>query len=456
MTSQGQTVLDEEAYTAAMEAVIQKHFFPDLAKMKAQVALMEAMDGGTPDQVQEANDLMEQAEMLAAGTIEVGGKVIDASRMGLDEFLSRYTNEDNVSFTELFKKHQAEHRKRHKWLFDRDACFKDQLLKMGGEQAVLDYEREEETKRVALAERKALMPPPPPKSKAEMLQLQEALRRPKEINHSGTQLKADPHGSMKSLTNEANRSTTALFTSLSNDLEILAQRKMMNDQGVYNLDDFRRTPRNAAAPSPKVNGYGFVSTPQFSPGGGQEEMSPLMTWGTISTPLTLAVDPAEFIQGPKFNIAERPKREERAKRLADQAAKRMASEKAAKRPAGLVTPLRSPALTPTPRSRATPSPSPSTSSTRVLTPAAQELARRLGKVRPSSELFSASKRPKTGASTPASTPSATPTHRRPSSVASTAPSASPMARRSAGSSHGLSSVPPSDRGSSITDDLLKI
>ena len=69
------TPITQEAYTAAMEAVIQKHFFPDLAKMKAQVALMDAMEGGTPDQVQEANDLMERAELLEAGTIEVPGLV---------------------------------------------------------------------------------------------------------------------------------------------------------------------------------------------------------------------------------------------------------------------------------------------------------------------------------------------------------------------------------------------
>ena len=62
--------------------------------------------------------------------------------------------------------------------------------------------------------------------------------------------------------------------------------------------------------------------------------------------------------GPKFNIAERSKRDEKAKRLADEASKRMRLEKAAKqpkRPGSLASPISTPrsskSLTPSPSTR---------------------------------------------------------------------------------------------------------
>mmetsp|Transcript_28975 Transcript_28975/g.46779 ORF Transcript_28975/g.46779 Transcript_28975/m.46779 type:complete len:440 (+) Transcript_28975:52-1371(+) len=439
MASSSQTILDEETYTKAMEGIINKHFFPELEKMKAQVAVMEAVDANSAEKMEEARELiMEAADPQSK--FAVGDKVVNTSGMSLDAFLKDYTNEDNVSFTELFKKHREEHRKKNQWLFDRDACFKAEVLRIGGEKALLDFEREQEAKRVELAERKKLMLPPPPKSKLEMDQrrIKEQMKKPKEINYAGTQF-AGQHNTGKDLTSFVSKpQESVLFSGISNELELMAQRKLMAEQGNYNLDDLMLTP-HGPAPSPRVNGYGFAATPQFSPGG-SEGMSPLITWGTVSTPLTLAVDPEEYLQGPKFNIAERSKRDEKAKRLADEASKRMRLEKAAKqpkRPGSLASPIS------TPRSSKSLTPSPST---RLLTPAAQELARKLGKVRPSSDLFGASKRARTDASTPSSTPS----QRRASSVSTSAPS--PMLRTTG----RASSATPSDRGSSITDGLLKI
>nr|WJH19573.1 Splicing factor ESS-2 homolog [Euglena gracilis] len=387
MASAAPIVLDDDTYTRAMDAVIRRSFFPDLDQLKARTALLDPAGAATPD----AARARLAAVLRDTEPILVNGSPLDLSTITLNEFLQRFTSEDAASFSDLFRKHQQEHRKRHRWLFESDVCFKDQLLRMGGEAAVRQYEEEQERRRVELAERHALMPPPPPRQITAQEQRQQ-LRKPAEINYSGTRLEAAPVTVGKDLTAFAARPMEeALFAGFASDLDLLARRKLLSEQPKYNLDDLRRLPD-----SPRVNGFGFVATPQFSPGSAAG-LSPLMTWGAVATPLTLSMDANDYLQGPVFSIAEQSKRDERAKRLADEAARRMRQEKAAKQPKALGRALPSPASTlRTPKSTTASSPASSV----LLSPAAQELAKRFGKVRPASDLFGSAKRPRSAASTP--------------------------------------------------------
>jgi protein DGCR14 len=421
-------VLEDDTYTRALDAIIKRQFFPELDALRARAALLDAANG-TPGP--EAQERLEDV-LRAAAPVVLDGEELDPS-LGVDAFLSRFTSEDNASFQDLFRKHRAEHRQRHRWVFEPHECFKAQLLKMGGPGAVAEFEREEERRRVEAAEARALMPPPPPRT-PDAKALAACPRPPAAINHSGTRFTA-PHrgGGDLAAALAATKPDGAVWSGFVSDLDVLAQRKLLNEPQRYGLEDVRRL-----AASPRINGYGFARTPQFSPGASSAAGSPLLTWGAVATPLTLAVDPVEYLSGPVFNIPQRPKRDERAKALADEAGRRMRQEKAAKQPRGWsVSPhpatslKRSPASTPV-----------------ALSPVAQALAHRCGKARSPADLFGhAAKRPRTAASTPT-----TPGHR---STASTP--VAPGAQDPADPWHPHPAAPSATPlGPSITDGLLKI
>ena len=127
-----------------------------------------------------------------------------------------------------------------------------------------------------------------------------------------------------------------------------------------------------AQDSPKVGGFGFLSTP--SPGPGVDE-SPFITWGSVEgTPLRLDNESPSTTPGPSFRLSELSTRDKIALGLAE----RSNSKKKQKTPNPLLnrnsTPLRSsatPISTPqsswsnslratyaTPKKRPAPTPSP--------------------------------------------------------------------------------------------------
>eukprot|EP00906_Rhabdomonas_costata_P037346 RCo052551 len=320
--------LSDDAFTESAEALIHRDFFPDLPKLKAHLMLLDVVDGGTAQQAAalDAVKALAQEEHRKASMVE---------GMNLDEFLGKYTNEDAVSFAQLQEKHRRLHRKKYGWVFAPDEAFKKRLLLSGGEQALLEYQKEEERKRVELQELRTLMLPPPPRGPSEeggssSTSAYQAAH-PRQINHSGTHLSA-----MVTVAKDKDLSSFAarplektVWEEITSDLSLIAQKKLEKEQNMYDLDDYNATPRSRASgvmPSPRVNGYGFARTPQFSPSG-QDGCSPLLTWGDVATPTVLAVDPVDYISGPTFSIGSTPSRERVGHVLADQAAQRMRSEK---------------------------------------------------------------------------------------------------------------------------------
>ncbi|KAI8063524.1 nuclear protein Es2-domain-containing protein [Gongronella butleri] len=112
-------VLDEDTYTEALSHIIQRDFYPKLAKMKAEAAYHEARLAGDRQQVKRITDLLIQ---LHKDETDLAKRV--NLQLSLDQFQTVYTSEDNASFDDLLAKTNAKRKDAYRWYYDKNA---DQL-----------------------------------------------------------------------------------------------------------------------------------------------------------------------------------------------------------------------------------------------------------------------------------------------------------------------------------------
>jgi len=176
--------------------------------------------------------------------------------MRLDSFLSKYHSEDDASFNELVEKDQQKHREKYSWLYNKE---KEQNLESKEQQqhqlALTNSENTSSTMKAieyrpagvktwSYTAKNSLMYIP----EGMEVSVQEALQsssKPREIVHENTRL------SKEFLTK-----TQKTFSGVSNiSKKDAVPEKVGVDGLVVNSSD-----------APKVNGYGFVATPDIRPG----------------------------------------------------------------------------------------------------------------------------------------------------------------------------------------------
>ncbi|XP_011307461.1 protein DGCR14 homolog [Fopius arisanus] len=324
-------ILDEEAYVERMGKIIERDFFPDLEKLKAQndyLAALEQNDvkkmrelyekysSGRPvtERVsspatfetplrEEPGEISDSESVIAKSESTLDDGVKD--RIGLDSFLSTHTSEDNASFEEMMEEAEKRQRIKYSWLYDVEE--KSKLLAIEANKIAALGDGKGIKKPLSLdtwsyKNKNYIMYVPDgveltPDEKVEMA------KRKQEVVHDNTRLTVNPF-------NEKQNKET---------INELAKCQSKVNDGKIGVDG-KEIVRN---PTPRINGFSFVATPSPRPG---ECDSPLMTWGQIEgTPFRLDGGDTPLFrsnQGPSFRMAEPPKREKIALQLAEKAGER--------------------------------------------------------------------------------------------------------------------------------------
>lgn len=115
----GAVVLEEEEYTRNLEAIIRRDYFPSLAKLEAcedyEARKSRGEDVRVPTILVKDTPLV-NAKEAPIETQAMRESEIDVRSMTLDEYLHKYTSEDNRSFEKLFEKQKEEERKKYAWM----------------------------------------------------------------------------------------------------------------------------------------------------------------------------------------------------------------------------------------------------------------------------------------------------------------------------------------------------
>jgi len=240
-TKRKETVLEEEEWIAAIEGIIERDFFPQEGNANV-------------DKLQERLRLGRTGDILQEG-------------LTLDQFLSRYTSEDNASFREILDASNARRRK-----------------KMAH-----------------------LLPPPPPKDYAQKKHLPMNM-----LMYDGS-----TRDSLALSTREAPRRLEGGERDTVNNVNYVATALQGGEEEKkYRVDDSKEE---------RGKEYSILETPRFEPG---EDATPIMTWGTIdATPQRIDESPKK----PGFAIRQTPQREQLAYTLGKHASASMESRRHSKR-----------------------------------------------------------------------------------------------------------------------------
>ncbi|KAJ8286503.1 hypothetical protein GJAV_G00039930 [Gymnothorax javanicus] len=333
-------ILDEETYIENLEKIIQRDFFPDVTKLRAQRDYLEAEENGDLEKMREITikygsslnkstprtsvpyvtpatfetpegrpgspASMQGKPRLRTGDEVKGEDDEEKPLPSLDNFLAKTTSEDNASFEQIMELAADKEKLKHAWLYEAETEYNQRhqdllALPSSEKQALESVKAGVETWEYKA--KNALMYYP------EGVKDEEAVfKKPRDVLHKNTRFLGDPFS--KALNKSQLQQAAALN----------AQFK----QGKVGPDGKELT----AQDSPKVNGYGFEGTPSPAPGVTE---SPLMTWGEIeSTPFRLDGSDTPYTErshGPSFKIPEPGRRERLGLKMANEAAAKNRAKK---------------------------------------------------------------------------------------------------------------------------------
>ncbi|XP_021889974.1 protein DGCR14 [Carica papaya] len=406
-------VLDEDSYVAAIEKIIERDYFPDIAKLKDRLDWLEAVKTGDPVQIRDVQlKIIERRgrkvntasserksqtpgstfarnftpfdefdsktsrtpgvvpimELSGSGESRKDDDEVDAS-LSLDEFFRRYTSEDNDSFSRILEKVNKKRKERYGYLLE---CEKDEV------KSIEDAKRDRITDGYGTSDqppstlegwkytaKNLLMYHPSDNGEAPLTEGERAVRLKgltKEINISNTRF----HGKMMDSRPRDDGTVEVLYTPVVGGTPLPVSDRFGDKSKKYDLEDLRKTPNPFYVESGKKaeNGYSFVKTPSPAPGADE---SPFITWGEIEgTPLRLdpedpPIDISGSAEGPHYRIPCAPARDVKAHSLSREAARKLRERSSMFQKPPLPSPHRGGSASP---------------SVRTLSPAAQKFFRK--------------------------------------------------------------------------------
>ncbi|RWS25680.1 protein DGCR14-like protein [Leptotrombidium deliense] len=329
------TVLDEDSFTSDMEKIIERDFFPDLPKMKECLDYQEALQKNDVDKLNELRlkwkDNNEEIIINSPSGFETPfeepcecedsskrndksqekeekSNISKTNNLSLDEYLTKYTSEDNSSFDSIMEEAKQKHKDKYPWLYLDEK--KETLKYIEGLQVPSIDEQAKQKQPKLLTWKYQNMNSIMYYPESVKLTHEEALALTKceRVAHENTRFKANPF-------NERLNAAT------------IAEKAYLHakeNKGKIGVDGKELLPSDV-----HVNGYKFVSmTPTPNPAAMN---SPLMTWGTIEgtpcrlddTPMRSSMTPGT----PQFKIPETPTREKIALSLTDKISKKKQDRK---------------------------------------------------------------------------------------------------------------------------------
>ncbi|GFU54437.1 splicing factor ESS-2 homolog [Nephila pilipes] len=325
-------ILSEEEYTEQLEKIVTRDFFPDLPKLKAQNAYLDAMAKGDVARIQEiqlAYRLTDSTRSKIYSERSTGGSPItfetpeikradspsrsesdvnnsatvvpEKNHPTLDQFLGETTSEDNASFQSVMERSEARHQQKYPWLYKDEGEEQKKVTDMLALPTSEPEFKKPELVTWAYKNRNALMYVPD----GAPLTVEERLAQGRrEILHAGTRFE--------------NGAPFAADAHKEAIVEAAAHHAKLKE-GRVGIDGKEIQPQE----SPQVNGYGFVGTPLPQPGVSD---TPILTWGEIEgTPFRLDGGDTPLPQTPsgqQFKMPQPSARERIAHSLADKVAKK--------------------------------------------------------------------------------------------------------------------------------------
>ncbi|KIM26838.1 hypothetical protein M408DRAFT_37085, partial [Serendipita vermifera MAFF 305830] len=150
-----QNILTEEEYTAGLEKIIARDFFPTLNHLQATNEYLSALESDDAARIHSSVRTLRDlgpTPVVRRGldtplrtpvrtSAQLGKRKRDPlEEMGLDDFQARFTSEDNASFTEILDEENEKRKERYKWAWEAQekAGNKQKLMEEGRKRMLLE------------------------------------------------------------------------------------------------------------------------------------------------------------------------------------------------------------------------------------------------------------------------------------------------------------------------------